>query len=60
MGDTPAAGTPLLDALISPADLRKLGPADLTTLAGEIRNLIKEVVSRPMAVISPRTSAPSN
>jgi 1-deoxy-D-xylulose-5-phosphate synthase len=39
---TPA---PLLDALLSPADLRKLGRDQLATLAEEIRLRIKEVVS---------------
>jgi len=39
---TPA---PLLDALISPADLRKLTRDELAQLAGEIRLRIKEVVS---------------
>ena len=39
---TPA---PLLDALISPADLRKLSRDELALLASEIRTRIKEVVS---------------
>jgi 1-deoxy-D-xylulose-5-phosphate synthase len=39
---TPA---PLLDALISPADLRKLSRDEIAQLAGEIRLRIKEVVS---------------
>ena len=39
---TPA---PLLDALISPADLRKLSRDELALLASEIRLRIKEVVS---------------
>ncbi|MBN8524527.1 MAG: 1-deoxy-D-xylulose-5-phosphate synthase [Planctomycetes bacterium] len=36
---------PLLDALLGPADLRKLTRDELTQLAGEIRLRIKEVVS---------------
>ncbi|MEK7413171.1 MAG: 1-deoxy-D-xylulose-5-phosphate synthase N-terminal domain-containing protein, partial [Planctomycetota bacterium] len=39
---TPA---PLLDALLSPADLRKLSRDELVQLAVEIRHRIKEVVS---------------
>lgn len=36
---------PLLDGLLSPADLRKMGPAQLADLAGEMRHRMKEVVS---------------
>jgi 1-deoxy-D-xylulose-5-phosphate synthase len=37
--------TPLLDALQSPADLKKLSPAKLTQLADEIRHRIIEVMA---------------
>ena len=36
---------PLLDALLTPADLRKLSFAELGTLAEEMRHRIKETVS---------------
>ncbi|MCK6487776.1 MAG: 1-deoxy-D-xylulose-5-phosphate synthase [Planctomycetes bacterium] len=36
---------PLLDAILSPADVRKLAPAELARLAEEMRHRIKEVVS---------------
>ena len=38
-------GLPLLDALLAPADLRKLSLVELTQLAGEMRQRIKETVS---------------
>lgn len=37
---------PLLDALIAPADLRKLSAGELATLAEEMRQRIKETVSQ--------------
>ena len=36
----------LLDSLLAPSDLRKLGPVELATLAEEMRQRIKETVSQ--------------
>jgi 1-deoxy-D-xylulose-5-phosphate synthase len=38
-------GPNLLDSLLAPADLRKLSPSELTTLAEQMRTRIKETVS---------------
>ena len=47
---------PLLESITSPADLRQLEPAQLHTLAGEIREFLLESVSERPASLSTRPS----
>ncbi|MFT2019162.1 1-deoxy-D-xylulose-5-phosphate synthase [Streptomyces sp. 796.1] len=48
-----ASGTPLLDRISGPADVRRLAPPELTALAGEIREFLVEAVSKTGGHLGP-------
>ncbi|MER0245729.1 1-deoxy-D-xylulose-5-phosphate synthase N-terminal domain-containing protein, partial [Streptomyces sp. HSW2009] len=48
-----ASGTPLLDRISGPADVRRLAPPELTALASEIREFLVEAVSKTGGHLGP-------